>query len=445
MNTPICDFVNQYKKSNPLRFHMPGHKGLNFLGVEDIDITEINGADSLYEASGIIKESEENAGRLFGCKTFYSAEGSSLCIKAMLYLTVLYAKQKCRKPLIWAGRNVHKSFLHAAALLDFETEWLYSKKKSSYLSCVIDADFLQKAFDEAEELPVAVYITSPDYLGSITDIKSISDVCKKHGVLLIVDNAHGAYLRFLPSSLHPIDMGADICCDSAHKTLPVLTGGAYLNISDSAPDLFSVEAKNALSLFGSTSPSYTILQSLDYANKYISEGYCEKLSSFADEVNGLKELLTEHGFELYGNEPIKLTVKTKPYGYTGIDFADILLKNKIVCEFADPDFIVFMLTPENGSDSLSVLKKALLSIEKKAKIEDAPPESGIAEKAVSIREAVFSENEIIPVSESIGRILASPCVACPPAVPIVVCGEIIDKNAAECFKYYGTEECTVIK
>lgn len=445
MNTPICDFVNQYKKSKPLRFHMPGHKGVKFTGFEDADITEINGADSLYEAGGIIKESEENASELFGCKTFYSAEGSSLCIKTMLYLTLLYAEQNGKKPIIWAGRNVHKSFLHAAALLDFETEWLYSKEKSSYLSCVIDAVSLQKAFDEAEELPVAVYITSPDYLGSITDIKSISGVCRKYGVLLIVDNAHGAYLKFLPSSVHPIDMGADMCCDSAHKTLPVLTGGAYLHISDGAPDLFSVQAKNALSLFGSTSPSYIIMQSLDYANKYISYSYTEKLSLFIDEVNSLKKLLIEHGFELYGNEPLKLTIKTKPYGYSGTDFADILLKNNIVCEFADPDFIVFMLTPENGSESLFILKNALTSIEKKMEITDNPLKFGFPQKAVSIREAVFSSSEIIPVSESVGRILASPCVACPPAVPIVVCGEIIDKNAAECFKYYGTEECTVIK
>ena len=445
MNTPICDFVNQYKKSNPLRLHMPGHKGVNFTGIENADITEISGADSLYEANGIIKESEKNASRLFGCETLYSAEGSSLCIKAMLYLTVLFAKQNGKRPLIWAGRNVHKSFLHAAALLDFETEWLYSEEKSSYLSCFIDAEFLDRRFSECAELPVAVYITSPDYLGNITDIKSVSNVCKKHGVLLIVDNAHGAYLRFLPVSLHPIDLGADICCDSAHKTLPVLTGGAYLHISDSAPDIFFVQAKNALSLFGSTSPSYPIMQSLDFANKYLSEGYSKKLTAFINEIENLKDLLIEHGFELYGNEPLKLTIKAKPYGYSGYELADYLSDKNIICEFADPDFIVFMITPENGSDSLSVLKNALLSIEKKAEIEITPPKFNIPEKKVSVREAVFSESEVVPVSESIGRILASPCVACPPAVPIVVCGEEIDKNAAECFEYYGTKQCTVIK
>ena len=154
MNTPICDFVNQYKKSNPLRLHMPGHKGVKFTGTEDIDITEISGADSLYEASGIIKESEKNASRLFGCETLYSAEGSSLCIKAMLYLTVIFAKQNGKRPLIWAGRNVHKSFLHAAALLDFETEWLIQKKKAHISRVLSTLNFLTEDSVNVQSFPL---------------------------------------------------------------------------------------------------------------------------------------------------------------------------------------------------------------------------------------------------------------------------------------------------
>ena len=88
MNTPICDFVRKYAESRTLRLHMPGHKGVRLLGMEQSDITEICGADSLYEAEGIIRESEENASSLFGAHTFYSAEGSSLAIRALLYLVL---------------------------------------------------------------------------------------------------------------------------------------------------------------------------------------------------------------------------------------------------------------------------------------------------------------------------------------------------------------------
>lgn len=443
MNTPICDFVRNYNKRGSLRLHMPGHKGQAILGIENLDITEINGADSLYEASGIIKESEENASSLFGCKTFYSAEGSSLCIRAMLYLSSIYAKQKKQNPLILAGRNAHKTFLSAAALLDFSIEWLYPQSNESYLSCSISPEELQNAIQKLK--PTAVYLTSPDYLGNLADIRTLSAVCHSNGVLLIVDNAHGAYLKFLPESLHPIDLGADICCDSAHKTLPVLTGGAYLHISPNAPEFFIENAKDALALFGSTSPSYLIMQSLDAANKYISYGYRDRLSDFVSQINKLKASLTSQGYKFIGNEPLKLTVDTKKRGYYGTEFADLLSEKGLICEFSDPDYAVMMLTPEIGTDGLGLIEKTLLSIPQKQEITEKPPLPSIPKRVISVRDACFSESEKIPVSESCCRILAAANIACPPAVPIVVCGERIDCDTVRCFGYYGIEECKVIK
>ena len=142
MNTPICDFVRQYAETETLRLHMPGHKGNALLGMERLDITEIDGADSLYEATGIIRQSEANASALFGAETFYSTEGCSQCIRAMLYLAALHAKQQGRRPLIAAARNVHKSFISAAALLDLDVLWLYPDGQDSYLSCRLDAQTL---------------------------------------------------------------------------------------------------------------------------------------------------------------------------------------------------------------------------------------------------------------------------------------------------------------
>ena len=192
METPICDFVRGYAAGDTLRLHMPGHKGVGPLGVEALDITEISGADSLYEAGGIIRRSEENAARLFGCETLYCVEGSSQCIRAMLYLTVLWARQQGRRPIIAAGRNAHKAFLSAAALLDLDVVWLTPKQPDSYLSCQIQAEDLSRALSAMEELPAAVYLTSPDYLGNVLDLAAISQVCRRLGVLLLVDNAHGA-------------------------------------------------------------------------------------------------------------------------------------------------------------------------------------------------------------------------------------------------------------
>ncbi len=444
MDTPVCDFVRRYAESDALRVHMPGHKGNGFLGMEQLDITEFDGADSLYEADGIIRKSRDNAAALFGARTFYSTEGCSQCIRAMLYLTVLYAKKLGKRPLIAAARNVHKTFLSAAALLDFDVLWLYPDRPDSYLSCRLDGKALDAALSRLEEKPVAVYLTSPDYLGNIAPVAELAEVCHRYGSLLLVDNAHGAYLRFLQPSQYPVDLGADLCCSSAHKTLPVLTGGAYLHISEAAPSVFAQQADNALMMFGSTSPSYLILQSLDAANAYLADGYPRRLAAFIAQVGKLKEALTDHGYTLRGDEPLKITISAKPYGYTGNDLAGILLEQGIVCEFHDPDFLVMMLTPENARKDLKRLEQALLSVPQRSAITQIPPAFHCCEAAMGIREAALSPCETVPVCESVGRVLAAASVGCPPAVPVVICGERIDEAAAACLAYYGTETCTVV-
>ena len=230
MNTPIADFIRNYAARNPVRLHMPGHKGRELLGCEALDITEIPGADELYVADGIIGESEQNAAGLFGTgATLYSTEGSSQCIRAMVYLAALNARDAhTRNPYILATRNAHKTFLYALALTDLDVRWLVSAETDSLCACHITATDVAHALREAPEPPAAVYVTSPDYLGNLLPVREIAEVCHAAGVPLLVDNAHGAYLRFLPEDRHPISLGADLCCDSAHKTLPALTGPAYL-------------------------------------------------------------------------------------------------------------------------------------------------------------------------------------------------------------------------
>jgi arginine/lysine/ornithine decarboxylase len=278
----------------------------------------------------------------------------------------------------------------------------------------------------------------------MADIADISTVCRKHDILLLVDNAHGAYLNFLPENRHPIALGADVCCDSAHKTLPVLTGGGYLHISKYAPRMFCEHVESAMALFASTSPSYLIMQSLDTANQYLTEGYREKIAEFVQRMDVLKKNLTRYGFTLLGEEPLKITISSKDYGYTGDELAEMLMEKGIVCEFADPDFVVMMFTPEIAEESLEYLESVLCSVPKKTAISAKPPRISKPEQVCSIREALFSVSREICAKECVGQVLASTSIACPPAIPIVVCGERMDAEAVKCLEYYGVEKCRVL-
>lgn len=440
MKAPICEFVKKYSLSSPIRAHMPGHKGAGDLK-EEYDITEIAGADSLYHCDGIISESEAIASSIFGCKTFYSTEGSSQCIRAMMHLISLYSRLNDLPFRICAGRNVHKSFVSACALLDAEVIWHYGKNDNGILCCEYDLNELKTLF-LSEDKPTALYVTSPDYLGNVAPISELSELCRDHEVILAVDNAHGAYLKFMPEDRHPITLGAHICCDSAHKTLPVLTGGAYLHISDSAPDIFCDEAKNALALFGSTSPSYLILCSLDACNSYL-ESLKASLSEFVPKIEELKERLRLHGYALIGDEKLKITIKTKDFGYLGTDLALICEENGLFLEFADPDHAVLMLTDKNRAD-LSKIVEILLSIPKKEPINEPMPVILPPIVAKSIRKATLSPSRTVKVRDSVGMIASALSVSCPPAVPIVVSGEVITENAAKAFEYYGITTVSVV-
>ncbi len=467
MRTPIADFVKEYANNSGCRFHMPGHKGQAFLGCEAFDITEIKGADALYEAEGIIAESEKNATALFGtARTLFSTEGSSQCIRAMLQLAVGYERKKTGntvRPYVIASRNVHKAFLYAAALVDFDVVWLYPKEMHSLCSCFIAEEQLEAELCQQRQLhhgrtPAAVYVTSPDYLGGQLDIAALAKVCHRHDTILAVDNAHGAYLHFLEKPKHPMDLGADICCDSAHKTLPALTGGAYLQISKNAPAYFAKHAKQAMVLFGSTSPSYLTMASLDLCNAYLADGYEKRLTETVQKLSEVRKTLREIGWNVEETDPLKLTIKVTD-GLTGTALAGMLRTAQIECEYADEEYLVCMITPENTAGDF---ERLLLALQKAWSLLDVDLKEAIAcdgkterirqpqlkpvkcEQKGTIRETIFAGQEMVKASDALGRVCGAPTVSCPPAIPIVVPGEVINEEAIKLFTYYGIEQVAVL-
>ena len=467
MTTPIVDFVRRYAQSGTSRLHMPGHKGQSLLGFEPWDITEIKGADELYGADGIIAQSEANATRLFGTvHTYYSTEGSSQCIRAMLCLALQAAPAAGQRPVLLAARNAHKALLYAAALLDFDIQWLWPAPQDAgaLCSCPVSTAKLTGALQglaQQGKRPFGVYITSPDYLGGVQDIAALAEVCKDFGVPLLVDNAHGAYLRFLPQGgQHPIALGAAMCCDSGHKTLPVVTGGAYLHLGKNAPVQDEAAVRNALALFGSTSPSYLILQSLDKCNQILSEGYPLRLLQCCGHLTRLRRELNEAAAKhcpgplALESEPLKVTLDAAVLGLSGTELAEKLRAAKIECEYADPRYLVLMFTPDNPPQDFERLSVAVLRITEELAGPVTLPEETAGEFAelerglhrrCTIRQAVFAPQEQLPAEQAVGRICAMPTVSCPPAIPIVVSGEQITPAAAAWMKRYHVEEVSVIR
>lgn len=445
MNTPVYDFLRHYSKSDTLRCHMPGHSGNppfkelydDFAAMYKYDITEINGADSLFEAESIILESEKNAARLYGTgAVLYSAGGSTSCIQAML------GAMKLENRRIIAIRNVHRAFLNACALLDLDVKWIMPDYTNGILSGVINLGDVEAAL--AKTPNACLYVTSPDYTGRLADISALAELCCKYNALLITDNAHGGHLHFFEKSLHPIALGADMCCDSAHKMLPALTGAAMLHVSD---ERYKDVLRQSMSMFASTSPSYLIMMSIDLCNKYIAERISHDVAANLWYIHNFRRSFTDSLVFAEG-EPFHITIKAAESGYNGSELAEYLRRNGAECEYADADTVVLLMSPLNKSEDYARLKEylrnALNTAEKKVRRSiEIPPI--LPKKAMSIRRAAFAPCEEIPVDHAEGRICASVKVPCPPAVPIVASGEIIDKNCINIFKSYGISSVIVVK
>lgn len=442
--TPILDFLREYRASGTSRLHMPGHKGNPpaVPGFDELpfalDITEIRGADALYEAEGIIGESEEIAAGLFGAaSTCYSAGGSTLSILAMVRAARRFGGK------ILAARNCHLAFLNACTLLDWQPCWLCPPYDGeSGLARTVTAADVAAAMDADPEIR-SVYLTSPDYYGAAADIAAIAEEVHARGGMLLVDNAHGAHLRFLPKDRHPMTLGADLCCDSAHKTLPVLTGGGYLHSAGKVP---KEQLKADMALFGSTSPSYLILASLDLCNRWLAGPAREEFARMAARTARAAASLREKGVFLHPgcSDPAKIAIDCRRCGFSHEEIAALLRKNGIEPEFCGGGKIVLMFSPCTPDADCRRLEKVFAGFSPAPPI-PYPALSIRPRAAMSLREAAFSPWERVGIDAAAGRIAAETKITCPPAVPIVAAGEIIGENEKKLLKNSGIFFLKVVK
>lgn len=425
MNTPICSFLEKYTAENKLRLHMPGHNG-EF----PHDITEINGADSLYESDhtgGIIGTSEALAASVFGAKkTCYSCGGSTLAIQTGL---ALLKSQGCNT--IAASRYSHRALAMTACMLQMNVKWLYP---AEYMSANVTYDF--NAIHGAD----ALFITNIDYYGGTWKFVNPK-------IPTLIDNAHGAYLKFMDKRkfgttyLHPLELGFPLMsAESAHKTLPVLTGGAYLHFADGVD--FS-RAKEMMTLFGSSSPSYLVLESLDRFNGMIANNI-QMVNNACEAVAELKYKLSVSGIPILDTDPLRITINARECGLSGYEYADGLRGNGVECEMADENYVVLLFSAATTMEDCERAEMAVLFVSMRPPIPPVKYPAINPTAHMPMWEAAFKPRKLVPIERASGEICASFEAPCPPGIPLVMPGEILDHNVIDALKAHGVKTVSVL-
>lgn len=427
MPAPLCDALRRHRNLGRASFHTPGHKNSPAALPPDLyslDFTELPDTDSLFEASGPILEAERLAAELFGtARTCFSAGGCTLCIQAMLRLALPQGGK------VLCSRVIHRGAVNAMALLGLEPVWAMP-------GGVVQA---------LEENPGvgAVYVTSPDYYGRLLDIAAISAACKKRGVPLLVDNAHGAHLMFTQPKLHPLLFGASMTADSAHKTLGVLTGGAWLQIGDAR---YTGGAKRAMALFGSTSPAYPVMASLDWAREWL-QTHPNAFLPVQRHVAEIRELALRRGIAVPEGlcDPTRITLETASAGLSGVEAAECFRAAGVEPEYADAGYVVLIATPFNAEEDFRRVRDAVENLPVGKPLPRGPELPPLPPAAVGLREAIFADAETVPLADAVGRIAAEAACPCPPGVPAVMPGERVTRETAEFLRGYGFFQLEVLK
>jgi arginine/lysine/ornithine decarboxylase len=330
------------------------------------------------------------------------------------------------------------------ALLDLTPAWVYPTAGADGLMGAVEPEAIEAALAAHPEA-VAVYLTSPNYYGVLCDIEAIATLCHRRGIPLLVDNAHGAYLKFLPQSLHPLDLGADVCADSLHKTLPVLTGGAMLHIGNPT---YLRDAKRRMALFGSTSPSYLILLSCDKALAYLQDTVREDLLRVTGELEHLRTLAEEKGYRFPSGYTslLHFAVDFGDIGYNREDYGRTVRAQGVEPEYLGERVCVFLASPTTSREELAALKRVITALPRRAPAllrEESP--LPYPPRVMSLREAAFAATEALPVEEAIGRIASAMVAPCPPGIPLLVPGEKITREMAACLKRSGIIRINVVR
>ncbi len=439
----LYDKLKEYSKNGRIPFHMPGHKRsekyayLNGLGAS-MDLTEIDGFDNLHDPSEILLEGMTLLSRLMGSKrSFYLINGSTGGILAAVRSTVPFGGE------VIMARNCHKAVYNAVELVGARPRYLTPCTDETMGICLdIDPHTVEEALSASPKAS-AVIITSPTYDGVVSDIASIAEICHRHGVPLIVDEAHGAHLGWLDGDVKSAAaLGADIVIQSYHKTLPSLTQTAAAHIFGDliSPERYAWE----LSVFETSSPSYLLMASLDGCVRLLADrrqramffrrwrdviDYAELRLS---RLSGIRVFLGNHlpprSIPEYDRSKFAVSVD----GMTGPRLADILRGHNIEPEMVSAGYVLLMTGADTAREQIDALTEALTEAAEEGK-NGAIAECVIAKAEESPAIAVMTPHEARQCEKEVlsldalpdGAVSGDYVFAYPPGIPVVVPGEVI--------------------
>ena len=434
--------LEKYYKEDYLPMHMPGHKrNVELLGEKlpyKIDITEIDGFDDLHHAEGLIKDIENKAKKIYGSKkSFLLVNGSTCGILAGIRSVVNFGDK------VLVARNSHKSAYNAIELNGLNPIYILPKIGEDGIDRNIDIVEVEEKLKENKDIKLVI-ITSPTYEGVISNIKAISDIAHKYNVPVLVDEAHGAHLKFMEriKDKEAINCSADIVVQSLHKTLPALTGTALLHIRGNLVKEENVARE--LSIFETSSPSYILMSSIEECleiiekrGKELFEEYQNNLKYFYNKSKNFKNL------KILGNEIEnkdyydfgKIVIKTNETNITGKDLANILRNDyKIELEMSSINYALAMTSICDGKENFKRLLYALIDIDNKLEKKYKEKEKlditlQLPKKELSILETIKNTNsEFKTYKETEGRISKEYIWVYPPGIPLITPGEVISKE-----------------
>lgn len=446
---PLFHAMNLLSEGGSARFHMPGHKGepifQTFAEVFAIDFTETYGTGNLYTGEGPIREAELAAARFYHAyDCFFLTGGSTQGVLSMIAASVPPGGA------LLIDRACHKSVCTALALLDITPYFIAPPVLDPFgIPTALEPSDVEAAL-EAHPDASALLVTSPNYYGVCQRLEVLATLCHERRKLLLVDSAHAAHFPAvrLPSA---VQRGADCAVLSAHKTLPCLGQGAYLILGER---MNGQNLRGMTALFGTTSPSYPIMCSLDLARAWAEGQGAAEFHMSVKNCAALRQMLSnetpfltlENFMVPDGLDPCRLTVCTAGTQLTGHTLADTLFGEfSVACEMSEERNAVFILTGADSPVSVLRLRQALLKMAKRAGQGQLPKKSAeisVPARKMRVREALFSPREAVPVEKAEGRVCACPVTPYPPGVPLLYPGEEIGAAQIEMLRQrcYNTVE-----